>query len=170
MEIHVNSSALLSWTDDFGLRHTVPCALGCGGIGIKQREGDGITPTGSFALLRVMYRDDRHALPRTNLAVSKINKQDGWCDDPSSPDYNKPIILPQSVSHEKLYRDDTLYDFVVDIDYNRASPIPGKGSAIFIHVAKPSYKPTKGCIALDLIDLLELLKSCNASTRLVIRP
>ena len=122
------------------------------------------------ALLSVMYRSVRQALPKTNLIVSKINKSDGWRDDPSSPNYNKPILLPQCVSHEKLYRDDFSYDVIVDIDYNRASPIPGKGSAIFIHVAKPNYKPTKGCIALALTDLLELLKSCNASTRLVISP
>ena len=170
MEIHVNSSALLSWTDVFGIEHIVPCALGYGGIGIKQREGDCITPAGNFALLNVMFRDDRQALPRTDLKVSTINKNDGWCDDPSSPNYNKRIVLPQNVSHEKLYRDDSLYDIIVDVDYNRTHPVSGKGSAIFIHVAQPDYKPTKGCIALTISDLLELLKSCTANTRLVISP
>lgn len=170
MEIHVNSSALLSWTDIIGTKHTVPCAIGSGGIGIKESEGDGITPAGNFSLLRVMFREDRQALPITDLEISTINKNDGWCDDPSSHFYNKPIKLPQNVSHEKLYRDDFLYDIIVDIDYNRSPPILGKGSAIFIHVAQPGYKPTRGCIALSSRDLLELLKSCNANTKLVINP
>ena len=170
MDIHVNSSAIVTWTDLLGISHKVPCALGYGGIGIKQDEGDGITPAGNFALLNVMVRIDHQALPKTGLSVSTINKNDGWCDDPSSPDYNNLITLPQSVSHEKLYRNDSLYDIVIDVDYNRADPILGKGSAIFIHVAQPGYKPTKGCVALDLDDLIELLKSCNANTRLIISP
>ena len=170
MDINVNSSAKLTWTDVLGITHKVPCALGYGGIGIKQGEGDGITPAGNFALLNVMVRIDRLALPKTGLSVSTINKNNGWCDDPLSPDYNKPINLPQRVSHEKLYRNDSLYDIVVDVDYNRADPILGKGSAIFIHVAQSGYKPTKGCVALNLNDLLELLKSCDENTRLIISP
>ena len=170
MDILVDRSAMLTWTDALGAAHTVPCALGRGGIAVKQGEGDGITPVGSFALLSVMVRDDRLALPETALGVSIINKNDGWCDDPTSPNYNSPITLPHSASHEKLCRDDALYDVIVDVDYNRTEPIPGKGSAIFIHVARPAYAPTEGCIALALNDLLELLKSCDDETQLVISP
>jgi L,D-peptidoglycan transpeptidase YkuD (ErfK/YbiS/YcfS/YnhG family) len=170
MNICVNSSAMLTWTDILGATHTVSCALGCGGIAIKQSEGDGITPVGNFALLSVMVRDDRLALPETALSISTINKNDGWCDDPAAPDYNSPVTLPHSANHEKLYRDDALYDVIVDVDYNRTETISGKGSAIFIHVAQPTYSPTKGCIALALKDLLELLKSCDGDTRLIISP
>ena len=170
MDIRVNSSAMLVWTDALGATHTVPCALGCGGIAVKQSEGDGITPIGNFALLSVMVRDDRLALPETTLSISTINKNDGWCVDPGSPDYNSPITLPHSECHEKLCRDDALYDVIVDVDYNRTETIAGKGSAIFIHVAQPTYSPTEGCVALALKDLLELLKSCDSDTRLIISP
>ena len=170
MDIYVNSSGTLTWTDFLGKIHTVPCALGSGGIALKQSEGDGITPIGNFALLKVMVRNDRQALPKTNLCISTINKYDGWCDDPASADYNCPIILPYNGSYEKLFRSDNLYDIVIDIDYNRKSPISGKGSAIFIHIAHPTYLPTKGCVALAVNDIVELLKSCDESTRLIINP
>jgi L,D-peptidoglycan transpeptidase YkuD (ErfK/YbiS/YcfS/YnhG family) len=170
MEIRVDSSAMLTWTDVQGATHTVPCALGYGGIAVKQGEGDGITPVGNFDLLNVMVRNDRLALPETALGVSTINKNDGWCDDPASPDYNRPITLPYSAGHEQLYRDDALYDVIVVVDYNRIKPVAGKGSAIFIHVAEPVYSPTEGCVALVLNDLLELLKACDSDTRLVISP
>jgi len=170
MNIYVNSSAMLTWTDILGTDHSVPCALGYSGIAIKKNEGDGITPVGSFALLNVMVRNDRQALPNTGLSISAISRNDGWCDDPASPDYNNLVRLPYNGSHEKLYRDDGLYDIIVDVDYNRTASIPGKGSAIFIHVAQPAYQPTKGCIALTLTDLLELLKSCDENTRLIINP
>ena len=170
MDIYVNSSAMLAWTDILGTDYSVPCALGWGGIAIKQNEGDGITPVGNFALLNVMVRNDRQALPNTGLSVLTISRNDGWCDDPASPDYNSLVRLPYNGSHEKLYCDDSLYDIIVDVDYNRTAPIPGKGSAIFIHIARPDYQPTKGCIALTLTDLLKLLKSCDENTRLIISP
>ena len=161
---------MLTWTDILGTDHSVPCALGYSGIAIKKNEGDGITPVGSFALLNVMVRNDRQALPNTGLSISAISRNDGWCDDPASPDYNCPVTLPYSGSHEKLFRSDALYDIIIDIDYNRKAPIAGKGSAIFIHIAQPTYHPTKGCIAVALIDIIELLKSCDENTRLVINP
>jgi L,D-peptidoglycan transpeptidase YkuD (ErfK/YbiS/YcfS/YnhG family) len=170
MDIYVDSTSMLTWTDVLGADHTVPCAVGCNGIAVKQGEGDGITPVGNFALLGVMVRNDRLALPETALGITTINKNVGWCDDPASPDYNSPIALPHNASHEKMCRDDALYDVIIDVDYNRTEPIPGKGSAIFIHVAQPTYSPTEGCVALALNDLLELLKSCDSDTRLVISP
>ena len=166
MNIYINSSATLTWTDILGVVHSVPCALGYGGIGVKQYEGDGITPAGKFALLNVMVRSDRLSLPQTKLKVSTITNNDGWCDDPASPHYNCPITLPYSGSHERLFRNDALYDIVIDVDYNRKAPIAGKGSAIFVHIAQPTYSPTKGCIALALGDILELLKSCDEKTLL----
>ena len=170
MNIYVNSSAILAWTDILGTDHSVPCALGRSGIAIKKKEGDGITPVGNFSLLNVMVRNDRQAFPNTGLSISTISSNDFWCDDPASPDYNRLVGFPYNGSHEKLYRDDGLYDIIVEVDYNRTAPIPGKGSAIFIHVAQSAYQPTEGCIALTLTDLLELLKSCDKNTRLIISP
>lgn len=170
MDIYVDNSATLTWTDVLDTVHTVPCALGFGGIAVKQIEGDGITPVGDFALLNVMVRSDRQALPKTKLSVSTINNCDGWCDDPTSSDYNCLVKLPYSGSHEKLFRSDGLYDIIIDIDYNRKAPITGKGSAIFIHIAQPTYRPTKGCVAIALDDIIELLKSCDENTRLIINP
>lgn len=169
MDIIVDRSGYLSWVDREESEHRVRCALGRGGVGDKAGEGDGVTPVGSFPLRAVMVRTDKITLPETRLAVSKIMENDGWCDDPASPDYNTRISLPHPASHEKLNRKDGLYDVIVEVGYNDDPVVPGKGSAIFLHVARDDYGPTEGCVALKLDDLRELLKSCDAETRLVIR-
>lgn len=133
------------------------CAIGRGGIGVKAGEGDGVTPTGTFRIRRVLYRPDRVASPRTNLPVAAIAEDDGWCDAPGDAAYNKPVKLPYPASHEKMWRDDHLYDVVVVLGFNDDPVIAGKGSAIFLHVARPDYGPTEGCVALPLPDLLAAL-------------
>ncbi len=133
-----------------------PCAVGRGGIGVKGGEGDGITPVGRFAIRRVLYRADRVSL-RTALPASAIAEDDGWCDAPNDPAYNTPVKLPCAASHERLWREDRLYDVVVVLGFNDDPVIAGKGSAIFLHVARPDYGPTEGCVALALPDLSELL-------------
>lgn len=141
--------------------HRWPCALGRGGIVHRKIEGDGGTPAGDWALGRVFYRPDRLATPITGLTTRAIQDNWGWCDDPDHPDYNRLITLPHEARHEEMWRTDGLYDVVVEILYNAKPIIPGKGSAIFMHVAKPNYTPTEGCIAMSLNDLLELLRWCN---------
>ncbi len=168
MDIHVDCTGKLTWTDADNATHQVRCALGRGGIGLKGGEGDGVTPVGRFALRGIMVRTDRLAIPETALGSSSIGKNDGWCDDPASPDYNKRVKLPHSASHEELWRDDALYDVIVEVGYNDDPVEPGKGSAIFIHVARPGYEPTEGCVALKLDDLLALLKTCDRESRLII--
>jgi len=138
------------------------CALGRGGVGDKQKEGDGITPLGRFPLRQVFYRADRLKKPKTGLSTRIIEKKDGWCDAPDHPNYNQLIEKPFTASHESLWRDDGLYDLVVVIGYNDDPIIPGKGSAIFIHIAKPDYAPTEGCVALSREDLLEVLSKCGS--------
>lgn len=138
-----------------------PCALGRGGIALHKFEGDGATPAGDWALGRVFYRPDRVSTPITGLAVVALQADWGWCDDPEHSDYNRLITLPHTARHEELWRSDGLYDVVVEILYNANPIVPGKGSAIFMHVAKPDYTPTEGCIALSLKDLLDLLRLCN---------
>jgi L,D-peptidoglycan transpeptidase YkuD (ErfK/YbiS/YcfS/YnhG family) len=135
------------------------CALGEAGIGKKRKEGDNITPKGSYKLLKLFYRSDRIPNFKTLLKKNKINKKMGWCDDGNNKNYNKLIKLPCSFSHEKLFRKDNIYDLVIPINYNTKKIVKGKGSAIFLHIAKKNYEPTRGCIALKKKDLILLLKN-----------
>ncbi|MEO0883219.1 MAG: L,D-transpeptidase family protein [Pseudomonadota bacterium] len=146
------------------------CTSGKGGRRPAQEktEGDGASPIGSWALKRVYYRPDRIAPPETKLPVSALTPDDGWCDDPTDANYNRPVKRPYAASHEHMWRDDHAYDVVVEIAHNDDPPIPGLGSAIFIHVAHEDRRPTEGCIALALNDLLEILKTADTHTHLVI--
>jgi len=147
------------------------CALGRGGIGVKSGEGDGITPVGLFPLRSVFYRPDKMNAPETGLPATALKSGDGWCDDPENPAYNQKIQLPFEAGHEKLWREDALYDVIVEVGYNDGPVIAGKGSAIFIHVARPEYTPTEGCVALKLEDLLEVLKNCGPESQIeIIQP
>ena len=137
------------------------CALGKAGIGKKREEGDNITPKGSYKLLKLFYRSDRIPNFKTVLKKKKINKKMGWCDDVNNKNYNKLINLPSSFSHEKLFRKDNIYDLIIPINYNTKKIVKGKGSAIFLHVAKKNYEPTRGCIALKKKDLILLLKNID---------
>ncbi|MCW8917089.1 MAG: L,D-transpeptidase family protein, partial [Magnetovibrio sp.] len=116
-------------------------------------------------MLKVFYRPDRlQCVPDTVLDVAEIQQEMGWCDDPDHADYNKLIQLPHPAHHERLWREDHIYDIVVQLDHNTAPIQSGAGSAIFMHVAKSDYSPTEGCIALNQNDLLELLRNCNGDT------
>lgn len=152
------------------LRHgalLVPCALGRAGVRADKREGDGATPAGTFALRRLWYRADRLDAPAIRgLAVRPIGRDDGWCDDPQSAEYNRPVSLPHPARHERLWRDDALYDLMVELGYNDGPIVPGAGSAIFLHVARSDYGPTEGCIALARGDLLRLLAEVGPETHL----
>ena len=165
MDIRVTPNGLLVWRDQ-----TRRCALGHAGVGSSKREGDGVTPSGCFALQRVLYRSDRLAIPQTAMPVGAIDESDAWCDDPHDPNYNQPVKLPYANSHERLWRDDSLYDLIVVLDFNDQPPIRGAGSAIFLHVAQPIFAPTKGCIALACDALYELLAECAPGDRLCVMP
>ena len=134
------------------------CALGKGGIKQKEREGDFITPKGKFKLIKIYYRSDRIKKINSTLKKIKIKKNMGWCDDPKSRKYNKLIRLPSKFSHEKLFREDHLYDLIIVINYNMNPIIKNKGSAIFIHLATRNYSPTSGCIGLKKKNMIELIK------------
>lgn len=165
MKIDVSADGWLTYP---GRR--VRCALGRGGVRVEKREGDGATPTGCFALRRVLYRPERGAAPETVLPVSAIAPDDGWCDDPADPRYNRPVTLPYPASAERLWREDRLYDLLVVLGHNDDPPEPGAGSAIFLHVARPDYGPTEGCVALAPDDLRALLKACSGADRLCVDP
>jgi L,D-peptidoglycan transpeptidase YkuD (ErfK/YbiS/YcfS/YnhG family) len=136
------------------------CAIGRGGIRAKGGEGDGVTPVGVFPIRRVLYRADRVSV-RTKLPAAAIAENDGWCDAPDDPNYNMQVKLPYAASHERLWREDHLYDVVIVLGYNDDPVMAGKGSAIFLHVARPDYGPTEGCVALALPDLLQVLEKLS---------
>ncbi|MFO1152572.1 MAG: L,D-transpeptidase family protein [Rhodospirillales bacterium] len=143
-----------------------PCRLGRAGIRVDKREGDGATPAGLHPLRRVLWRDDRLSPPATGLPRQPIRPDDGWCDDPADAAYNRPVTLPYPGRHERLWRDDGLYDVIVVIGHNDDPVVAGAGSAVFIHVVAPdgaptAGAPTAGCIALALPDLLALLTACR---------
>ena len=154
MDIDVTPDGILVWDNE-----EYRCALGKNGVREDKQEGNGATPAGRFLLREVLYRADRLSALETALPISTIQPHDGWCDDPNDPNYNKKVVLPYPASHESLWRTDNLYDIVVPIGYNDAPAVPGKGSAIFIHVARADYAPTAGCIALVLPDLIEILRN-----------
>jgi L,D-peptidoglycan transpeptidase YkuD (ErfK/YbiS/YcfS/YnhG family) len=133
----------------------------CGRTGVTahKREGDGATPSGTLPLLRVLYRADRITPPRCAVALEPIGRSDGWCDDPADPAYNQPVHLPYPARHEELWRDDGLYDIIGVLGWNISPALPGRGSAIFLHVATPDFSPTAGCIALERRDLLTCLEA-----------
>ncbi len=164
MDVHVFPPGSISWS---GRRFR--CALGAGGVVKEKCEGDGATPEGDFPLRLVMYRPDRMERPKTSLSVRALAPDDGWCDDPESPHYNTLVRLPFKDRHEVLWRGDGVYDLIVVIGYNDDPPAPGLGSAIFIHLAKPDYGPTEGCVALGLEGLKSLIGDCDEETRLIIR-
>jgi L,D-peptidoglycan transpeptidase YkuD (ErfK/YbiS/YcfS/YnhG family) len=146
----------------------VRAALGRGGLTHTKREGDGATPIGVFPLRGLLYRADRLAKPDTGLPISVIEPDSGWSDDPADPLYNRPVPLPHPHSHERLWREDGLYDLIVPLGYNDDPPIPGLGSAIFLHCARRDYGPTEGCVAIAVSDLLQLLAGCSSTTRMEI--
>ena len=168
MEFHVAPNRIVTWTGPNGTAHRVRCALGRSFIGVKQREGDGVTPRGRWRLKKVLFRADRLAVPQTVLTCQSIERNDGWCDDPGDAAYNQPIKLPYRASFEDLWRDDALYDIVVELGYNDDPVIANKGSAIFLHIAQPGYGDTEGCVALAPDDLLALLAACDGDDWLVI--
>jgi len=132
-------------------------ALGKGGVRSDKREGDGATPVGLLPLRRVMYRADRLPAPDCAVSVEPIAPDDGWCDAPDSPQYNRRVRLPFDASAEELWRTDGVYDVIGVLGWNDQPVVRGRGSAIFLHVAREDLAPTEGCIALRLSDLLALL-------------
>jgi L,D-peptidoglycan transpeptidase YkuD (ErfK/YbiS/YcfS/YnhG family) len=147
---------------------TVPVALGRGGIKANKREGDGGTPRGTFRPRKLWWRADRHPRPRTFLSVRAIGPEDAWCEDRSSRHYNKPVRLDRSGVGDRLRRSDQLYDFIVEIDHNSAPRIKGRGSAVFLHLARENFGPTAGCVSMTKLAMLRLLQRLGPRTKIVI--
>jgi L,D-peptidoglycan transpeptidase YkuD (ErfK/YbiS/YcfS/YnhG family) len=146
----------------------IPVALGRSGIMANKREGDGGTPRGRFRLVRLWWRADRLPRPRTFLPTRRIRIGDGWCEDPRDRHYNKPIHVPQKSEGDRLARTDRLYDFIIELDHNTRPRIAGRGSAVFVHVARQNFSPTAGCVALEFASLRRLLSRLSRKTRIAI--
>jgi L,D-peptidoglycan transpeptidase YkuD (ErfK/YbiS/YcfS/YnhG family) len=147
---------------------TIPVALGRGGIIAGKREGDGGTPRGSFHPVRLWWRADRHPRPRTHLPVRAITSTDAWCEDPRDRRYNRAVQLRNEGDGDRLRRDDHLYDFIIEIDHNTRPRIAGHGSAVFLHLARPNFAPTAGCVSMTRPAMLRLLERIGPQTRIVI--
>lgn len=144
------------------------CALGRAGITRMKREGDKATPSGTMAVLNGFFRADRVRRPFCSITLRVMTPDLGWCDDPGSPLYNRPHLLPLGATHEAMWRADGLYDVVLVLDYNLKPRQAGRGSAIFLHCAKPGFRPTLGCVALRPEDMRRLLPRLSRAVKLVI--
>ncbi len=158
MHIYINNK-FISYNN-----YKAKCAVGKRGISIKKKEGDLITPKGTFKIREIFYRKDRVQNLITRIKKTVIRKNMGWCDDPKSKKYNKLIYFPFKHNAEKLYRSENIYDIILVLNFNMNPVKKNKGSAIFIHVAKKNFQPTQGCIALDKSELIKLVKSIKINT------
>jgi len=166
MNLTVKTAADGAWLDwGAGKRRAT---IGPGGIGTKRGEGDGITPRGSFPVREIFYRADRIAKPVTTLPLRAIQKDDGWCDAPDDPNYNRPVKLPYPAHAEVMWREDHLYDLVAVLGYNDDPVVPGKGSAIFLHLARPDHSATQGCVALAYEDALAAIAQLKPGDQVIV--
>ena len=151
-----------------GSPRTFPCAIGKNGQTIFKREGDNKTPIGVWKPLTLYYRADRVKRPLTNLPIKTIKPNDGWCDEPFDPNYNRYVKRPYKNSSETLWREDHIYDMLVVLNHNQNPRVHGLGSAIFMHLARPNYTPTEGCIAFSKQDFERVIKSLSLKSEIVI--
>jgi L,D-peptidoglycan transpeptidase YkuD (ErfK/YbiS/YcfS/YnhG family) len=147
----------------------IPVVLGRSGIRANKYEGDGATPRGRYRLVRLWWRPDRHPRPRTLLPTQRITPDLAWCEDTTDRRYNRPFRRAAAEPGDRLWRTDRLYDFVIELDHNTRPRVAGRGSAVFVHVARPNRSPTAGCVALDTRDLRRLLARLRRGTRIVIQ-
>jgi L,D-peptidoglycan transpeptidase YkuD (ErfK/YbiS/YcfS/YnhG family) len=146
----------------------IPVVIGRTGIRANKFEGDGATPRGRFRLLRLWWRADRHPRPPTLLPVRRITPDLAWCEDTADRRYNRPFRRSAIDPGDRLWRADHLYDFIIEIDHNTRPRVAGRGSAVFVHVARPNRSPTAGCVALGTRDLRRLLARLGPRTRIAI--
>ena len=142
------------------------CALGPAGIVHRKREGDRATPAGKFALLWAYYRPDRGLRPRSGLAMLPMRMDQGWCEDPASRNYKRPVRVANEAGVDHMWRTDGLYDVTIVLDYNFTRRKKGAGSAIFFHHARPGLTPTLGCVAIRPGDMRKLLPRLSQKAKM----
>ena len=151
-----------------GAAQPLPVALGRSSVKANKREGDGATPAGRFRPIRLWWRGDRLRRPITPLPVRRIGPNDAWCENPADRRYNRPFHRSATEPGDRLRRNDGLYDLIVELDHNTRPRVAWRGSAVFIHVARPGFAPTAGCIALRRDALLRLLRRVSTKTRIIV--
>ncbi len=162
MKLFVKNNYLSTETESFR------CAIGLKGVTTNKLEGDQCTPAGEFSFEKIYYRSDKLGMMNFLIPSETIAENDGWCDDPTSEFYNQHVKIPFNGSAERLYRNDDLYDLVYVLNYNTNPIIPGKGSAIFLHICKDDFSHTEGCVAIEKKVLLELSKKINSQSRMIV--
>jgi L,D-peptidoglycan transpeptidase YkuD (ErfK/YbiS/YcfS/YnhG family) len=150
-----------------GMR-AIPVVLGRTGIRVNKREGDGGTPAGRFRPLRLWWRADRWPRPVTRLPACRIAPDSAWCEDPADCRYNRPLRRSASELGDRLWRGDALYDLIIEIDHNTRPRVAGRGSAVFLHVARLDRTPTAGCVAMSIDDLRRLVRRLSTKSRIEI--
>jgi L,D-peptidoglycan transpeptidase YkuD (ErfK/YbiS/YcfS/YnhG family) len=159
------SAGRLSFGDE-----SLPASFGRAGAcaAADKREGDGRTPMGTWSLMTALLRPDRGlAAPRTALPWRWLRPWDGWSDDVADPAYNRPVRHPHPRSAEHLWREDGAYDIIIALAHN-TPPVPGLGSAIFLHCLQPDNRPTQGCVAIARETLHRWLADFTPATRIEI--
>lgn len=146
-----------------------PAAIGRSGRTTAKREGDGATPRARMRLEYGFIRGDRFGNARSQLSLQRITRRMGWCDAPLHPCYNRPVKLPFAASHEKLMRDDRLYDVCLVMDWNRRCRRRGSGSAIFFHIARADFGPTEGCVAVSPAAMRRILTCVGPGTKVIVQ-
>ena len=146
--------------------YKIKCAIGKRGITSKKSEGDNKTPSGIFQFKTIFYRKDRILITKSRLQKIVIRKNMGWCDDSASKHYNKLIKFPFRFKAEKFWLKENIYDVIIIINYNMKPILKKKGSAIFLHIAKKNYTPTKGCVAISKKDMNLLISKIDSKTKL----
>ena len=171
MDLHVRPTTS-GWQAALDDGRAWPCFVGRGGVvpAADKREGDGATPLGAWPVRELRYRPDRVDPPATALALRALAPGEAWCDDPANAAYNRPVTRPFDGSHEVLWRSDHLYDLVAMLGYNDDPPVPGSGSAIFLHVAAPDRGATAGCVALPRLALETVLAAMAPGSRVIVAP
>jgi L,D-peptidoglycan transpeptidase YkuD (ErfK/YbiS/YcfS/YnhG family) len=149
----------IQWHDQ-----TFKAAIGKNGVIAAEDkvEGDLKTPMGSYRVTHGYYRPDKMDCPQSIIPFTALDPTFGWCDEPSHPLYNQQVLKPFDASHEDLWSDDDVYDVILVTDHNTNPIVPGKGSAVFIHVAREDFEPTAGCLALQKEDLLMIIENCSS--------
>ena len=149
--------------------YKLKCSIGKSGITHLKKEGDLTTPRGLFRLGLLYYRKDKIKLLKCKIKKRVIKKNMGWCNDSKSKKYNKEISFPFKYGAEKLYREDKIYDVLINIKYNHSPIVKEKGSAIFLHLCSKKYKPTSGCVAIQKKDFLKILQLISNKTKILIK-
>ena len=149
-------------------RMVIPCALGAGSTTHTKREGDGATPLGTHYAVKGFYRADKMRHPKTSIPMARLRPSDGWCDEPGHRRYNRKVTLPFAARHERMWRDDHLYDIVLDLGWNMQPRVHGRGSAIFLHCARDNFGPTEGCIAIPRHMAKRLLAVLSPRTKIIV--